>query len=204
MQTSASMFALNGESCPAISNLSPTPTMGKTHQTFRRVAGTVAPKTNRHPNIVHMNLIFRPHETMLWLLEDQVMQAVTQQKRENSDRRKTGVALKAFGNVMIEWKLSQTDAAAIADMSESTWKRVRGGTFNGDLTRDQMLRMSAVIGIYKSLKLYFDDPIAFEWITLPNDGPLFRGQKPVTTMIADGLPQFLRVRAYLDALRGGA
>jgi hypothetical protein len=198
------MFALNGESCPAISNLSPTPTMGKTHQTFRRVAGTVAPKTNRYPIIVHMNLIFRPHETMLWLLEDQVMQAVTQQKRENSDRRKTGVALKAFGNVMIEWKLSQTDAAAIADMSESTWKRVRGGTFNGDLTRDQMLRMSAVIGIYKSLKLYFDDPIAFEWITLPNDGPLFRGQKPVTTMIADGLPQFLRVRAYLDALRGGA
>lgn len=113
------------------------------------------------------------------------------------------VALKAFGRIVADWDLSQAQAAALADMSESTWKRARKPGYAGDLTHDQLLRLSAVIGIYKALALYFDEPLARRWITLPNTGPLFDGARPVETMIADGLPQFLRVRAYLDALRGG-
>jgi hypothetical protein len=66
-----------------------------------------------------------------------------------------------------------------------------------------MLRLSALVGIYKSLKLYFDDEIARRWIALPNKGPLFSGARPIDTMIDGGLPQFLQVRTYLDALRGG-
>jgi hypothetical protein len=151
-----------------------------------------------------MDLKAGPYERKLNVLEDYSMQTLVQQRREIPDRRKIEVALKAFGNIINEWKLSLVEAAALADMSESTWKRVRAGKYNGDLTRDQMLRISAVVGIYKSLKLYFSDPIACEWINLPNDGPLFRGQRPVDSMIVDGLPQFLRIRAYLDALRGGA
>ena len=64
--------------------------------------------------------------------------------------------------------------------------------------------ISAVIGIYKALELYFSESLAQQWVSLPNDGPLFGGARPVETMIEDGLPQFLRVRSYLDALRGGA
>ncbi|MGK9050072.1 MbcA/ParS/Xre antitoxin family protein [Neorhizobium petrolearium] len=116
----------------------------------------------------------------------------------------TAVALKAFGNVMSEWGVPLNEAAALADMSESTWKRARKPGFSGGLTKDQMLRLSAVIGIYKALKLYFSDPIAVRWMTLPNNGPLFGGARPVDTLIEEGLPQFLRVRNYLDALRGGA
>lgn len=117
---------------------------------------------------------------------------------------KTAVALKAFSRIVEDWGVTLAQAAALADMSESTWKRARKPGFAGDLTHDQMLRLSAVIGIYKSLKLYFDDAIAQRWMTLPNSGPLFNGDRPVETLIGDGLPQFLRVRAYLDALRGGA
>lgn len=113
------------------------------------------------------------------------------------------VALKAFGNVMAEWGVSLSEAAALADMSESTWKRARKPGYTGDLTHDQMLRLSAVIGIYKALKLYFSDPLANRWISLPNTGPLFGGARPIDTMIDGGLPQFLAVRSYLDALRGG-
>ena len=113
------------------------------------------------------------------------------------------VALKAYGRIAADWGLSQAQAAALADMSESTWKRARKPGYAGDLTRDQMLRLSAVIGIYKALVLYFDAPLAQRWITLPNDGPMFGGARPVDTMIAEGLPQFLRVREYLDAPRGG-
>jgi len=116
---------------------------------------------------------------------------------------RSAVALKAFGRIVQDWGLTLAEAAALADMSESTWKRAKKSGFAGDLTHDQMLRLSAVIGIYKSLRLYFGDEIAQSWVRLPNKGPLFGGARPVDTMIEDGLPQFLRVRDYLDALRGG-
>ncbi len=121
--------------------------------------------------------------------------------RPTSDH--AAVALKAFGRIAEAWGLKLDDAAALADMSTSTWKRARNPGFKGDLTRDQMLRLSALVGIYKSLHLYFDEAIADQWITLANTGPLFDGARPLDTMIEDGLPQFLRVRNYVDALRGG-
>jgi uncharacterized protein (DUF2384 family) len=114
------------------------------------------------------------------------------------------VALKAYGRVAAAWKLPISEAAALADMSESTWKRAKKPKFSGDLSKDQLLRLSAVIGIYKALDLYFGEEIAPIWMTLPNQGPLFSGARPIDTLIQDGLPQFLNVRSYLDALRGGA
>ncbi|WP_226779369.1 antitoxin Xre-like helix-turn-helix domain-containing protein [Oceaniglobus trochenteri] len=114
------------------------------------------------------------------------------------------VALKAYANVVDAWALGQKDAAALADMSESTWKRARKPGFAGELTKDQLLRLSAVIGIYKSLELYFSEPLARSWFTRPNTGPLFGGARPVDTAIEGGLPQILAIRTYLDALRGGA
>ena len=114
------------------------------------------------------------------------------------------VALKAYARIVEAWSLSVKDAAGLADMSESTWKRARKPDFAGELTKDQLLRLSAVIGIYKSLELYFSDPLAKTWFTRKNDGPLFGGHPPVETAIDGGLPQILAIRTYLDALRGGA
>lgn len=118
--------------------------------------------------------------------------------------RITAVALKAYARIVEAWALSLKEAAALADMSESTWKRARKPDFAGDLTKDQLLRLSAVVGIYKSLELYFSDPLARTWITRPNTGPLFGGARPLDSAIEGGLPQILAIRTYLDALRGGA
>jgi uncharacterized protein (DUF2384 family) len=114
------------------------------------------------------------------------------------------VALKAYARVADAWSLTLKEAASLADMSESTWKRARKPGFAGELTKDQLLRLSAVIGIYKALELYFSAPLAQEWFTRPNTGPLFNGARPIDTAIDGGLPQILAVRTYLDALRGGA
>ena len=127
---------------------------------------------------------------------------VTVQKRSADEMQ--AVALKAFSAIIAEWEISNSEAAALADMSESTWKRARKPGYAGDLTRDQMLRLSAVVGIYKALRLYWSDAIARRWISLPNQGPLFEGGRPIDAMIQGGLPQVLQVRTYLDALRGGA
>ncbi|PIV77832.1 MAG: DUF2384 domain-containing protein [Rhodobacteraceae bacterium CG17_big_fil_post_rev_8_21_14_2_50_63_15] len=113
------------------------------------------------------------------------------------------VGLKAFARIAEAWSLKLPEAAALADMSQSTWKRARKPGFSGDLSQDQMLRLSALIGLYKSLELYFDAPVSRAWIKLPNGGPEFDGARPVDTMIAGGLPKILRVRGYVDALRGG-
>lgn len=122
-------------------------------------------------------------------------------ERPAADRQ--AVALKAFTRIAEAWSLTLREAAGLADMSESTWKRAKKPEFAGDLTRDQMLRLSALIGLYKSLELYFDAPISREWVKLPNQGPEFDGARPVDAMIKGGLPKILRVRGYADALRGG-
>lgn len=121
----------------------------------------------------------------------------------SKDHDLQAVGLKAFARIAESWGLTLPEAAALADMSESTWKRARKPDFGGDLTRDQMLRLSALVGIHKALTLYFSDAIAAKWMTLPNMGPLFLGARPVDRLIEGGLPQFLEVRRYLDALRGG-
>jgi antitoxin Xre/MbcA/ParS-like protein len=122
-------------------------------------------------------------------------------ERGSPDRQAVG--LKAFARIAEAWSLTLREAAMLADMSESTWKRAKRAGFAGDLSHDQMLRLSAIIGLYKSLELYFNEPIAREWVKLPNRGPEFDGARPVDAMIAGGLPKILRVRTYVDALRGG-
>jgi hypothetical protein len=122
--------------------------------------------------------------------------------RAREPARINAVALKAYARVVDAWTLSLKEAAGLADMSES--KRARKPDFAGELTKDQLLRLSAVIGLYKSLELYFSEPLARSWFTRPNAGPLFGGSRPVDTAIEGGLPQILAVRTYLDALRGGA
>jgi hypothetical protein len=113
------------------------------------------------------------------------------------------VALKAFARIADAWSLTQPEAAALADMSASTWKRARKPGYAGELSRDQMLRLGALVGLYKSLELYFSTALARDWVRLANRGPEFDGARPVDAMIAGGLPKILRVRAYVDALRGG-
>lgn len=114
-----------------------------------------------------------------------------------------GTALKAYRRIAEEWDLKVSEAAALADMSETTWKRAKSEKFTGELTQDQLLRLSALIGLYKGLELYFDPPLSRQWVKLPNKGPEFDGEVPIKVMIRGGLPKILRVRNYVDALRGG-
>ncbi|MBR9816767.1 MAG: DUF2384 domain-containing protein [Rhodospirillales bacterium] len=117
--------------------------------------------------------------------------------------RATAVALKAYRNIAHNWALSARQAAALADMSPGKWRGARRPNYRGRINVDQMLRLSALIGIYRSLELYFNTPIARSWILLSNQGPLFAGDKPVERMIDRGLPYMLSVRHYLeDRLEG--
>ena len=113
------------------------------------------------------------------------------------------VAAKAVVRIAEAWRLRGEDAANLLDVSGRTWNRMKTGEWSGRLSRDQLLRASGVVGLYKALHLYFGDALADEWVRLPNAGPAFANRRPLDAMIDGGLPAILSTRDYVDALRGG-
>ncbi len=120
----------------------------------------------------------------------------------SDDGRIDDVAVKSMGRLFAAWKVSVADAAVLAGVSERTWSRMKAGNVSA-LNQDQRMRASGLVGVYKGLHLYFSDALADRWVRLANQGALFGGMTPLAFMIEGGLPAILRVRAEIDALRGG-
>ena len=122
-------------------------------------------------------------------------------ERRRSDMQ--GVGLKDFDWIAEAWSLTGREAAALEDMTEASGKRATKPGFSGELSPDQILRFSALAGLYKSLEIYFNPPLSGQFIKLANSGPEFDDQRPVDAMIHGGLPKIMSTRTYVDALRGG-
>lgn len=118
--------------------------------------------------------------------------------------RVSDVAAKAYARLSEAWHLNNAIAAELISVSPRTWARMKTGDWSGKLNRDQLMRVSALTGLYKALHLYFSDDLADQWPNLRNTGPLFAGRDPIASMIEGGLPTMLDIRNYVDALRGGA
>ena len=102
------------------------------------------------------------------------------------------------------WQLTSAEVTALlGDVSERTWFRIKKREWPGALSQDTLTRVSALLGIFKGLRLLFSEPICDEWIRLPNKGPLYAGRRPIDAMIEGGIPKLLEVRRHIDALRGG-
>lgn len=123
--------------------------------------------------------------------------------RQADRKRMTGIALKAFRRLAEEWKLSNAEAAALLGVSVTVWERIKRGAWSGELSQDQLTRVSAAVGIYKGLHLLFVDEMASRWPRSPNNGPLFNRATPIDSMIDGGIPIMIEVRRYIDAVRGG-
>ena len=117
--------------------------------------------------------------------------------------RLSRTALKAYKRLVGEWGLTGQQAAALLDVSTSTWERLKQDGRDKALSQDQLTRISALVGIYKGLHLLFADDMADRWIKLDNTGPLFGRLNPIDSMVRGGIPQMLDVRRYVDAVRGG-
>ncbi|MBN8997361.1 MAG: DUF2384 domain-containing protein [Rhizobiales bacterium] len=117
--------------------------------------------------------------------------------------RLSKVALKAFRRLVEAWGLTGQQAAALLDVSSSTWERLKQDGRDRSLSQDQLTRISALVGIYKGLHLLFADDMADRWPGLGNRAPLFARMSPIESMMKGGIPQMLDVRRYVDAIRGG-
>ena len=122
----------------------------------------------------------------------------------DSDRtRLTPAALIALRSLARAWKLTGGEAAALMGVSETTWDRIKADRWRQTLSQDQMMRASAMIGIFKGLHLLFADDMADRWVRLRNNGPVFANLTPVEAMIERGIPGMIEIRQHVDALRGG-
>ena len=106
--------------------------------------------------------------------------------------------LKLFGH----WGLTDAEAVVLlGGVSLKTYRRWRTGEY-GRVARDLADRMSNLLGIHKALRIIFTDPKdGYAWIKAPNDA--FGGATAHQIMAAGAFTDILRVRKYLDNVRGG-
>ena len=107
------------------------------------------------------------------------------------------VAAKVCAGIVKSWKLDDSDAEKMLAVDSQTWMRIKNGKWKGLLDHEVLVRISAIIGIYKALHSCFSDDLADRWIKRPNTGRIFSGRKPVDVMIEEGLPVMLETRHYL-------
>ena len=118
--------------------------------------------------------------------------------------RLTPAAIDGMVRLADLWQLTTAEICALlGDVSERTWFRMKKREWPGALSQDGLTRVSALLGLFKGLRLLFSEPLCDEWIRLPNKGPLYGGRRPLDAMIEGGIPKLLEVRRHIDALRGG-
>jgi hypothetical protein len=123
--------------------------------------------------------------------------------REEDRARLTASSILALRSLARAWTLTGPEAATLLGVSESTWDRIKAGTWRGVLSQDQLMRVSAMIGTFKALHLLFADDMADRWVRLRNAGPLFANLSPLEAMMERGIPGMIEIRQHVDALRGG-
>jgi hypothetical protein len=118
--------------------------------------------------------------------------------------RLSASALNGFFRLAKRWSLRDEDA-----------KQLLGGVTNGPyyemkrhpddrvLDSDTLLRISYLLGIFKALNSLHGQPLADEWISLPNSNRIFGGGTPLGYMIRGGPPAMSTVRRLLDARQAG-
>jgi Antitoxin Xre/MbcA/ParS C-terminal toxin-binding domain/Antitoxin Xre-like helix-turn-helix domain len=117
--------------------------------------------------------------------------------------RMSPTAVRLFLGVSDLWRLAVDQRRALlGDISRATYHNWQNGKV-GTLTRDQLERISLVLGIHKGLKLLFaDDASGMRWLTSPNHDLPFGGASPLERALRGSIDDLYAVRRYIDAWRG--
>lgn len=109
------------------------------------------------------------------------------------------VVWKSLANLVDRFDLKENEARILmGDMPRSTYT-----AHKSKLNRDQKERVSYLLGIYKSLRILFDDgEQARTWINRENKLPPFNGSTPKEYMLEGGMVRLAEVRKFLDFWRG--
>ncbi len=131
-------------------------------------------------------------------VENTPFQTATQ---EISDTEGAAMA-RAVVNLFRRWDITDAQASVLlGGLSPRTWARWKTGE-PGRIPRDLKSRLSNLMGIHKALRIIFTEAErSYAWIKRPNDA--FRGTPALEVMLGGDLTDIMRVRRYLDTVRGG-
>ena len=123
-------------------------------------------------------------------------------------RRLSGAGLRAFLNIARVWGLREREKLSVLGFPpRSTFQNWVAKADSGrvlTLPADTLLRISAVLGIHKSLRILFgEEETGAAWLRAPNAAPCFGGQRPIDLVTGGTQDGIMLVRRYLDAWRGG-
>ena len=121
-------------------------------------------------------------------------------------RRLSGAALKALFNIVKHWQIRDEDARQLlGGISNGAYYQLKQktGASVKTLEQDRLVRISYLIGIFKSLNILYSQRLADQWMQLPNTNPIFAGLTPLDYILRGGTPAMDVVRRLLDARRGG-
>lgn len=120
------------------------------------------------------------------------------------DARRLGAAgMRTVVAIADEWQLPvATRCILLGGIGPSTYHKWRQGDV-GTPSRDQLERLSLILGIYKALRLLFsDDATGVRWLKAANADPDFGGQSPIDRLGRGSIEDLYAVRRYLDGWRG--
>jgi hypothetical protein len=120
----------------------------------------------------------------------------------------SGPGLRAFLSVADRWALTESERLRVLGLpGRSTYHAWAAKARSGGsptLPLDTLLRISAVLGIFKALQIVFPrDSDGLGWLRGANQAPVFGGQSPLALLVAGSQDGIMTVRRYLDAWRGG-
>jgi len=125
--------------------------------------------------------------------------------RVDERRRLSAAALKAMFRIVEAWKVRDEDVRQLlGGISSSAYYLLKQNPRTGKtLEQDRLVRISYLIGIFKSLNILYSQRLADQWMQLPNSNPIFAGRSPLEYILRGGTPAMDVVRRLLDARRGG-
>lgn len=108
---------------------------------------------------------------------------------------------RAAVNLFGKWDLTDGQAAILLDMPLRSYRRWKAEG-PGRVSRDGAARLSNLMGIHKALRIVFSEGArGYAWIKA--DNAAFAGASALEVMLGGELTDIMRVRRYLDAVRGG-
>ena len=120
---------------------------------------------------------------------------------DESVRRRLGPSgLMAFRRIMEEWQIPAAESRQLISVTPETDLDSLDPQI---LSKEQLMRISYLIGIYTALHEVHGDALADEWIRLPNTNALFKGLAPLIYMTRGGLDAMRSVRRLLEGRAQG-
>jgi hypothetical protein len=118
--------------------------------------------------------------------------------------RLSAAALRGFFRLVKRWGLRDDDAKLLlGGVTNGPYYEMKKHPDDRVLDADTLLRISYLLGMFEALNSLHGQPLADEWMSLPNSNRIFGGGTPLAYLIQGGLPAMSTVRRLLDARRAG-